>query len=102
MPAAVATPFPPLKPTNGENTCPRTATAPSAAAHPPPRAAQGPNRPTGTAPFAPPISATGIAYLHPAIRHPLVAPRLLRPCSPRPAPRPSLPASPLGGKQSRL
>src|SRR5438034_8092229 len=98
IPAAVATPFPPLKPTNGENMCPSTAVAPNAAAHAAPNPDHAPNQATGTAPFATSTSATGTAYFQPSIRNTLVAPRFLLPCARRSIPRASFPATKLVGK----
>src|SRR5437867_13036479 len=64
IPAAVATPLPPLKLTYGENMWPSTAAPPTATAS----QAGCENTSTGTAPLAISHSATGIAYLQPSIR----------------------------------
>src|SRR6266508_145622 len=66
IPAAVATPLPPLKLTYGENMWPSTAAPPTATGN----QAYGEARAssTGTAPLAMSNSATGIAYFQPSIR----------------------------------
>src|SRR5216117_3075959 len=69
IPAAVATPLPPLRLTYGENMCPRTAAPPNATGiHGHPAPAQPEKNSTGIAPFAMSIRATGIAYFQPRMR----------------------------------
>ncbi len=71
MPAAVATPLPPRKRTNTENTCPATAAIPQASPTPgsrtPPPTEEA-RRVAGTNPLAMSNSPTGTATFHPAAR----------------------------------
>src|SRR4051794_14355176 len=67
-PAAVATPFPPLNPTNTENTCPTTATSPQTSANNSDDDTRGANTRTGTRPLAASSSPTGTANRQPSTR----------------------------------
>src|SRR5581483_1703823 len=78
-PPAVATPFPPLNLTNGENTWPSTVAMPTPTGSQWGACAPCPSSSTGTAPLAISMSPTGIAYFQPRTRNTLVAPRFLLP-----------------------
>jgi len=67
-PAAVATPFPPLKPTKIENTWPTTAVSPQTSANTSESDTRGANTSTGMSPLAASSRPTGIANRQPRTR----------------------------------